>query len=67
VVIETCTISGWVYDLCKEHEFEVIVANPSSEAWQWRNVKRKTDQDDALKLVKLEALGQITPVYRPAQ
>jgi len=67
VVIETCTISGWVYDLCKGHGFEVIVANPSSEAWQWRNVKRKTDKDDALKLAKLEALGQIVPVYMPAQ
>jgi transposase len=44
----------------------VIVANPSSEAWQWRNVKRKTDKDDALKLAKLEALGQIVPVYMPA-
>ncbi len=65
VVIETCTISGWVHDLCKGHGFEVIVANPSSEAWQWRNVKRKTDKDDALKLAKLEALGQIVPVYMP--
>jgi transposase len=55
VVIESCTMSGWVHDLCKGHGFEVIVANPSSEAWQWRNVKRKTDKDDALKLAKLEA------------
>jgi transposase len=65
VVIETCTISGWVHDLCQGHGYEVVVANPSSEAWQWRNVKRKTDKDDALKLAKLEALGQIVPVYMP--
>ena len=43
-VIETCTISGWVYDLCEGHGFSVVVANPNSEAWQWRNVKRKTDK-----------------------
>jgi transposase len=66
VVIETCTISGWVYDLCQGQGFEVVVANPSSEAWQWRNVKRKTDKDDALKLAKLQALEQIVPVYMPA-
>jgi hypothetical protein len=29
VVIETCTISGWVCDLCQGHGFEVVVANPS--------------------------------------
>lgn len=66
VVIETGTMSGWVYDLCKGDGVEVNVANPSSEARQWRNVKRKTDQDDALKLAKLEALGQIVAVYMPA-
>ncbi len=58
VVIETCTISGWVYDLCQRLRYKVVVANPSGEAWQWKNVKRKTDKDDALKLAKLEALYQ---------
>lgn len=66
VVIETCTISGWVYDLCKRLGYKVIVANPSGEAWPWKNVKRKTDKDDALKLAKLEALEQIVPVYMPS-
>lgn len=67
VVIETCTISGWVYDLCQGQGYAVVVANPSNEAWQWRNVKRKTDKDDGLKLAKLEALGQIDPVHMPTQ
>lgn len=66
VVIETCTNSNWVHDICQEHGYEVLVANPNQEAWQWRNVKRKTDKDDALKLAKLAALEQITPVYVPA-
>ncbi|MGA7935861.1 MAG: IS110 family transposase, partial [Kovacikia sp.] len=66
VVIETCTNSNWVHDICQEHGYEVLVANPNQEAWQWRNVKRKTDKDDALKLAKLAALEQISPVYVPA-
>lgn len=67
VVIETCTMSGWVYDLCQSHGYKTIVANPSGEAWQWKNVKRKTDKDDALKLAKLEALEQLVPVYMPSR
>lgn len=65
VIIEACAITGWVYDLCQAFGFEVIVANPNQEAWSWKNVKRKTDRDDALKLTKLAALGQIVPVYVP--
>jgi hypothetical protein len=26
---------------------------PNCEAWKWKNVKRKTDRDDALKLARL--------------
>ena len=65
VVIEACSISGWVYDLCQAEGFDTIVANPTQEAWYWKNVKRKTDKDDALKLTKLAALGQLSPVYVP--
>jgi len=66
VVMETCSITGWVHDLCVEQGYEVVVADPSQEAWRWKNVKRKTDRDDALKLAKLAALDQINPVYVPA-
>ena len=48
VVIETCSIAGWVHDLCCQRGVKCQVANPSSEAWKWKNVKRKTDRDDAL-------------------
>lgn len=65
VVMEACAITGWVYDLCQAEGFQVIVANPNHDAWSWKNVKRKTDRDDALKLTKLAALGQICPVYVP--
>ncbi len=65
VVIETSSISGWVHDLCERLGYKVLVANANQEAWRWKNVKRKTDKDDAFKLAKLAALGQISPVYVP--
>jgi transposase len=65
VLIETSSISGWVHDLIQALGFNVIVANPSAEAWRWKNVKRKTDKDDALKLAKLAALDQISTVHVP--
>ena len=65
IVIEACAISGWVYDLCQDEGFAITVANPNHAAWNWKNVKRKTDKDDALKLSKLAAVGQIIEVYMP--
>ena len=65
VLIETCSISGWVHDLIQGLGYKVVVANPSAEAWRWKNVKRKTDKDDALKLAKLAALDQISTVHVP--
>ncbi|MCU0568734.1 MAG: IS110 family transposase [Oculatellaceae cyanobacterium Prado106] len=65
IVIETSSITGWVNDFCQSLGYKVVVANPSAEAWRWKNVKRKTDKDDALKLAKLTALDQISTVYVP--
>jgi len=67
VVIESCGLAGWVHDVCTEAGYEVLVCNPNQEAWKWKHVKRKTDRDDALKLAKLAALGQLVPVYVPCQ
>ena len=67
VVIESCAIAAWVHDVCCEAGFEVLVCNPNQEAWKWKNVKRKTDKDDALKLAKLAALEQLVPVHIPEQ
>ncbi len=66
VVIEACSIAAWVHDVCRELGFQILVCNPNQEAWRWKNVKRKTDRDDALKLAKLAALGQLIPVHIPA-
>lgn len=65
VVIEVCTIAGWVGDLVRARDIELEVANPTHDAWRWKNVKRKTDRDDALKLAQLSAMGQLPTVYLP--
>jgi transposase len=67
VVIESCGLAGWVHDICTEEGYEVLVCNPNQEAWKWKHIKRKTDRDDALKLAKLAALGQLVPVYIPCR
>lgn len=65
VVIEIGPIAGWVCDLCRAMGVEVQVANTNGEAWKWKNVRRKSDRDDALKLAKLSAMQQITAVHVP--
>jgi transposase len=67
VVIESCGLAGWVHDICTAEGYEILVCNPSQEPWKWKHIKRKTDRDDALKLAKLAALGQLVPVYVPCQ
>jgi len=66
VAFETCDCGGWVYDLASALGFTVAVANPSSEAWRWTKVKRKTDRDDAHKLASLAAMRQLPTVHMPS-
>ena len=65
LVIETCDVAGWVFDLATALGLTVLVANPAHEAWRWTRVKRKTDKDDALKLARLAALGQLPLAHMP--
>ena len=65
VVIEVGSAAGWVKDLAQALEIEVQVANPNHEAWRWKNIKRKTDKDDALKLAQLSAMKQLPTVSLP--
>ena len=65
VVFEACSQEGWVNDLCEEAGLPKTVASTTGEAWQWKRVKRKTDRDDALKLARLEAVGEVDPVAIP--
>jgi transposase len=66
VVVEICPLAAMVHDLGLELAIKVLVADTTQDAWRWRNVKRKTDRDDALKLARLAALGQLNAVYIPA-
>ncbi len=65
-VIESGPLAARVHDLARAAGVAVLVADTTQDAWQWKNVKRKTDADDADKLVRLAALGQINPVHIPA-
>ena len=66
VVIEVCPLAGWIHDLVCEMGIEIEVADPTQDAWKWKNVKRKTDEDDALKLARLSALGQLNLMHIPS-
>jgi hypothetical protein len=53
IVLEVCGIAGWIVDIGRALGIETETANTSHDAWRWKNVKKKTDKDDALKLAKL--------------
>ena len=65
VVIEICSIAGWVCDLVRALGIEIQVANTSEEVWRWRKVRRKNDRRDALKAAQLSAVNQLREVYVP--
>ena len=66
VVIEICPLAGWVSDLVGTLGIVLEVASTTHDAWRWKNVKRKNDRQDGLKLAQLSALGQLTLVHMPA-
>jgi len=67
VVVEVCSTAGWIVDIADALGIETEVANTMHDAWRWKNVKKKTDKEDALKLAKLSAMGQIPTVHMPAK
>lgn len=66
VVMEACSASGWVHDLCQELGLPTLVCSTHEDAWRWRNVKRKTDKDDAIKLARLAYCNELKPTYVPS-
>jgi transposase len=66
VIIEIGPAAGWITDLAGALDIPIQVANTSHEAWRWRNVRVKTDRNDALKLAQLTAMGQLPVVHMPA-
>ena len=65
VVIEICSIAGWVGDLVRTLEIELEVANTNDERWHWRKMKSKNDRGDALKLAQFSAMNQLRLVHVP--
>jgi transposase len=65
VVIEAGPMAGWVRDMCVAMSVKLLVLNTNDEPWQWRNVKKKTDRKDALKLARIAALGTGQAVHVP--
>ena len=65
VVFEICSIAGWVYDICSGLKLHTQVANPNTQGWRWKNVKKKNDRTDALKLAQLSAMNQLPMVHMP--
>ena len=65
IVVEICPLAALVHDMVRAAGIPVEIADTTQDAWKWRAVKRKTDHDDALKLAKLSALGQINGVHIP--
>jgi transposase len=64
-VIEICDAAGWIVDLCRTLAIPVQVADTNQAAWRWENVKNKSDREDARKLARLSAMGQLSAVHVP--
>jgi len=65
VVMEVSDLAGWIVDMARALGKETEIANTSHEAWRWKNVKKKNDREDALKLAKLSAMSQLPTVHIP--
>ena len=65
VVFEACGPSGWVSDLCREHNIDFIACSTNEDAWLFKNVKRKTDKDDAIKLARMASIDELKATHVP--
>lgn len=65
VVFEICSAAGWVFDIASGLGMELQAANTNGQAWRWKNVRRKNDREDALKLAQLSAMNQLRTVHIP--
>ena len=48
--------SGSINDLAQSLVLKTLVCSTNEDAWKWSNLKRKTDNDGALKLTRMFAL-----------
>ncbi|MEQ1830609.1 MAG: IS110 family transposase, partial [Pirellula sp.] len=67
VVMEACGPSGWINDLAISLGHKTLVCSTNEDAWKWSNVKRKTHKDDAFKLARMAAMGELKAVHMPSK
>lgn len=65
VVFEIQPGAGPACDLLRSLGVAYRVGNTNEDSFRWKNRKSKTDARDALKLAKLEAVGDLHPVHVP--
>ena len=65
ILIEISPLAGWVVELARVLGIKILVVNTSDEPWRWKKVKRKTDKDDALKLIRLHRNDELLYVHMP--
>jgi transposase len=65
LVMEVGSAAGWICDMAASLDIKTEVANANHEGWRWKNVKKKGDRDDALKLARLSAAGDLPLVHIP--
>jgi len=60
LVMEIGPMAGWIGDLARASGLRrVQVAHVGHEAWRWRNVRRKTDHSDAIRLAEMAMAGRL--------
>jgi transposase len=65
VVIEVCDMAGGGVDLCQTMSIPIQIVNPNGGGGRWRDVKKKTDREDAKKLCRLSLSGDLKEVWLP--
>lgn len=67
LLIEVGAQAGWISELCQMLDIELHAANTRHAAWMWKYTKRKTDKDDAQKLLDIFLMGQLDEVHIPTR
>ncbi|MBN2375319.1 MAG: hypothetical protein JXD22_02880 [Sedimentisphaerales bacterium] len=40
IVFEICSAACWVYDICTAFKMKTQVANPNTQGWRWKNIRK---------------------------
>jgi transposase len=67
VLFEVGTSAGWISDMLISLKMPFKVANTNHPAWKWRNNTKKTDRDDAYRLVTMYVHGTFPSVHMPTK